>query len=434
MQSLPEPRFCANGARCVGFDPHTDKPTKLSRYTRGNVCNPCQEAESHEDFESARRLPTVTYWTIQSGDYPLKAQLAILKRNLVAQMLGAPGSFREAVHEVRNRWRIYDPPARLPPPSEEGQYPGPTGLDEKTVLHELYVMWSHHPHLPPITWGTRSPSGEIGHVTTWPTDRRTAYANLARRWELDLGHALFLGGAPEEHLYVNAPLRRVRLPWLRFAAACVLYNPPVEEATVFADYGGLPALPGEEGEEEPLLGVLTARQRIEPEKYHQVHEAAEKFIQEKMWECRRELPDDYSKAHFEVLERHGAELMALQDQVLGRFEEEMELNPPSGPYHIEFSPEKDRDRDVLKRLRAIRSREGLAPRPPHGAASKQPGSSRSGSPAAARGDNLLPVMCALLLQRPGLTRDWLADKLGLGVNRIKQLEKEGCNLLKACRP
>jgi hypothetical protein len=47
-----------------------------------------------------------------------------------------------------------------------------------------------------------------------------------------------------------------------------------------------------------------------------------------------------------------------------------------------------------------------------------------------RGEYLLPIMCALLLQKPGLTREWLAEELTLSPNRVDELRAEGQKLLK----
>jgi orotate phosphoribosyltransferase-like protein len=39
-------------------------------------------------------------------------------------------------------------------------------------------------------------------------------------------------------------------------------------------------------------------------------------------------------------------------------------------------------------------------------------------------------MCALLLQKPGLTTEWLAEELDLSKNRVEELESKGEKLLK----
>jgi hypothetical protein len=287
---------------------------------------------------------------------------------------------------------IVDPPTQLPPPCQEAYYPDPPGLDEQTSLEELYEMWSHHPHLPPITWGSLRRPDELH---TWPTDRRTAYDNLVLRWELDLRHLLFIGGVPEEQ--ARSKDWRIQLPWLRFAAACVLYRPPVEEAPAFAEFGGLPTLPREATEGDPLLGVQTERQRREAQKYARVHAATEEFTHERMWEDRRYLPDDYSKARFAIMSRHFGDLMELQDRVLEKFEQDMEQNPPPRDYYIKFNPAEDTWRDVLPRLKAIRKKEAHASegsRDAPGLPDLLPDLRRPTSQKAAEVDHLLPVRCA----------------------------------------
>ncbi|MBA3617322.1 MAG: hypothetical protein H0W52_14575 [Rubrobacteraceae bacterium] len=255
----------------------------------------------------------------------------------------------------------------------------------------------------------------------------------ARYEETDLRRALFLGGVPEDQIPRYGG--RLLLPWLRFAAACVLYRPPVEEAPTFAEYGGLPTLPGDEAEGEPILGVQTKRQRVEAQKYARVHEAVQTFVAERMWEHRKGLPDDYREARYAVMDLYFTDLMELQDRVLEEFERDMNWHPPSHKYYIEFDPKKDKDKDVKERLKAIRKREG----PPSkegdsrvlGTPGRQSDLSGSASPKAARGEHLLQVMCELLLRRPGLTPEWLASELGLSIRRVQELQKEGRELLGA---
>ena len=42
MGSVAEPRYCANGERCVRYDPTSGRAQKLSRYNAENVCEACQ--------------------------------------------------------------------------------------------------------------------------------------------------------------------------------------------------------------------------------------------------------------------------------------------------------------------------------------------------------------------------------------------------------
>jgi hypothetical protein len=45
MGSLAEPRYCANGAQCVNYDPAAHRPGKLNRYNNEPVCEACQREE-----------------------------------------------------------------------------------------------------------------------------------------------------------------------------------------------------------------------------------------------------------------------------------------------------------------------------------------------------------------------------------------------------
>ena len=43
MPSLTEPRRCARGPRCKGYDPTKNLPAQLPRYTEGDFCGQCRE-------------------------------------------------------------------------------------------------------------------------------------------------------------------------------------------------------------------------------------------------------------------------------------------------------------------------------------------------------------------------------------------------------
>jgi len=45
MGSVAEPRYCANGAQCVNYDPDAHRPGKLSRYNNEPVCEACRRDE-----------------------------------------------------------------------------------------------------------------------------------------------------------------------------------------------------------------------------------------------------------------------------------------------------------------------------------------------------------------------------------------------------
>jgi hypothetical protein len=201
----------------------------------------------------------------RSKEPSFEARLKLLKAELVLQLAVRRGKFWEAIEKVRAYWQIGDPQTQLPPESEDILLP--PILDEPGDLSKLHSIWSSHPLLRPLASGW---SRDPGKLKTWRSDWGTAYLNLKHRWQSDLVYVL-QRGIPEKYLeerppYVgNPPLPQQQLPWYRFAAACVLYDPPRNEnLPTFALYGGLPTLPGVGFKgEEPLLGVLTERQLLE---------------------------------------------------------------------------------------------------------------------------------------------------------------------------
>jgi hypothetical protein len=69
---------------------------------------------------NAVQNPTLTRRPrVSSEGKPREARIRLLKRDLVTQMLGKPGKFREAIKKVRSFWRIEVPPVHLPPESED---------------------------------------------------------------------------------------------------------------------------------------------------------------------------------------------------------------------------------------------------------------------------------------------------------------------------
>jgi hypothetical protein len=246
-----------------------------------------------------------------SKESPFEARIKLLKDGLILQLVARRGEFFEAIEKVREYWQIDDPPAQLPPQSEDSLLP--PSLDEPGDLSELHAMWTKHPLLRPLASGWRK---HPDRLKTWRSDWDTAYLNLKARWHLDLLYVL-RRGVPEKYLeerppYVGSPpLSQPLLPWYRFAAACVLCNPPRnEQLPTFALYGGLPTPPGEgTAGEEPVLGVLTERQVlervIEAEQQHMLTE----MIAKRLWKHRSELSDlDYHQATLEVLRRFGPEM------------------------------------------------------------------------------------------------------------------------------
>lgn len=113
----------------------------------------------------------------------------------------------------------------------------------------------------------------------------------------------------------------------------------------------------------------------------------------------------------EVLRRFPGEFEVDQERLTReQCEREIELDPPRN-YYIPFDPEETTNDEVLKTLSAIRAREGST------RAGRNPDS------------DLLPVMCALLLNKPGWTAELLADQLGVSKTRVGELGKDGLELL-----
>jgi hypothetical protein len=266
------------------------------------------------------------------------ARLKLLKDGLVLQLVARRGEFWDGVEKIRSYWQIDNPPAQLPRESKDILLP--PSLDEPGDLSELRMMWSTHPLLRPLASGWRRHPNKL---KTWRSDWGTAYLNLKDRWQSDLFYVLQCG-VPEKYLkerppYVgNPPLSQQLLPWYRFAAACVLYNPPRnEKLPTFALYGGLPTLPGEGTTgESSIPGVLTERHLQEQAFEAEQQRALDGMIGEKLWELRSELGNlDYHQAQLEVLRRYGPEMV----HELKRLKEDYKFNTKRKPpqrYYVEL--------------------------------------------------------------------------------------------------
>ncbi len=278
-----------------------------------------------------------------------------LKDDLVVELYLGRGTYWEAVEKARKEWLINDPPVQLPPESEDILLP--PCLGGARDLSELHAVWAHHPDLPPLMGGPRD---DPASYTVWVSNWDIAYSNLKRHWELDLKLVLN-AGVPEKYLKESPPrigsppLSEALVPWYRFAAACVLYNPPGEALPAFAEYGG-----------RAIPGVLTRYELQEQRVQRAVCDAIDAAVFEKAWELRGELPDDLNRAKAEVHRRFLDELVTEEDQV----REELELHfeeHPTPPYYVAFDPKENTNKTVEKKLSAIRAKEGLTPpggRPP----------------------------------------------------------------------
>ncbi len=406
---------CERGDRCVRYDPKTGKAEKLSIYNRDNVCNHCQKADRDEEFHAHQRGFAGKYEYLRYKGNPHKARLMALKRRCVAQMLGKPGDFREAVEEVRARWRV-DAPAELPPDAEGILYP--PGL--------RYVQF--HAKDREILY---PPCGEDPRAEC--EAGCTACVNRRRLWQNDLMWIL-LHGVSDKHLKswvpsVDAsgdahadypPVPRQLIPWYKFAAACVLFDVPrTEEAARFADYGGLPTPTKSENEEEPTIRVLSPSEVRNRELVRLEQGALDEFVSRKMWELRSELGElDYDQARHEALRRYLSEAEGECDRTRWEYELRKEIDRDPASYYVEFVPGEHRDQDVLNALKTIRRKEGV-----EGDAGPKPGEPR---------DDLLPVLCAVLLEqgyRSELLGDWLQRSMktaeDLGRRGQRDLESKG---------
>jgi len=342
---------------------------KLPSSSKSEICDRCRKADADADFEAHQRGLSFTYEFLRYDGNP-KAHFELLKRNFVAQKLASQGRLPEAIREIRTRWGI-NPLAQLP---QSEDIPYPPGVEELIGSKEPYAAYADlkerlrggRHYIALLRGDLRnlhyiSPPGD-------PEELHTIYSNLKTGWHTDLHWVLLCGGVPEKYLekpppYVgNPPISTQLLPWYRFAAGCVLYDVPrLEDALAFAEYGGLPPLPGEEAEEEPILGVLTERQLREERMMHDINAALDELILEKMWELRSELGEDPRRARYEIMGLFPNELYAEETRVREEYQLEMELNPPRR-YYIEVVPGETREKAVCKRFSAIWAKEKDSPK------------------------------------------------------------------------
>ena len=106
-----------------------------------------------------------------------------------------------------------------------------------------------------------------------------------------------------------------------------------------------------------------------------------------------------SRYHRELEERQG--LLKW-----GWYKWEAGLNPPR--YYVPFDPTEDTKKDIDQFVNAINEKEGRTPK----------GGRRAD-------DDLLPVMCAALLEKRAWSPELLADKLRISAKRVRELAKEG---------
>jgi hypothetical protein len=170
----------------------------------------------------------------------------------------------------------------------------------------------------------------------------------------------------------------------------------------------LPLLPGEETGDEPIPSVLIERVLREGEVDLRVRNEINYEISEKAWELHSKLGErDFRGAIGTVRSRYQRELDARQNWLKWQwYAPEAELDPPR--YYITFDPIEDTRKDVGRVLTVINEKVGPAQK-----AGRRPQ------------DDLLPVMCAVLPEKPGWSLELLADQLGLSVKRVRELAREG---------
>jgi hypothetical protein len=398
MGNVPE-RYCARGEQCKLYDTGSGRSQRLGRYHEGDICDRCSRAMADEDLEAHQSTPSVIYEPVRHNENPRRARLVVMKRNLVAQLIARRGDFWEDIKYIRRRWQLDPVPTQLPPDSEDILYPQQMPA-QQPPRPSAFILPSNRVQVHIVN------PGDQELYAARPYDRGT--------WESEL-YDVLLRSVPEKYLqakpppYTGGPCPPERLlPWLQFAAACVLYDPPLEQAPALADYGGLPLLPGKETGDEPIPGVLIEHNLREGEVDLRVHNDINYEISEKVWELRSKLGEgDFEGAMSIVRSRYHRELEERKGLLKSRwYKLEAETDPPR--YYVPFDPTEDTKKDIDRTVNAINEKEGRTPK----------GGRRAD-------DDLLPVMCALLLEKPGWSPELLADQLRMSAKRVRELAKEG---------
>jgi hypothetical protein len=185
----------------------SEKPSPVSR--PGDLCEKCRrqdmDAGGQGDFANDDRPQQASSdefhreLSSDAGDH-----ISQLKRELLIALVGEKGTFYEAVADLRRR-RGITPIEGLPP-------------HDPTHVNVLL------PGNAPEVLSDGSYSEEL--------------SEYSYRWRQDLD-AIIWQEVPERLRYGFL----LRVPWEKFVAACVLYDPPLEGLQKFAEYGG----PGPQG-------------------------------------------------------------------------------------------------------------------------------------------------------------------------------------------
>lgn len=364
MESLPEQRFCARGEQCSQYE-FLDSPAKLGRYNNGELCEPCQQQDNGSSNTRTKERETRQKAQAQDGHRRLESksggQILQRKRDLIADLATEKESFFDAVSDVRRRWRI-EPIRALPEPTPNLPLP-PNELDRVIPQCEMPIpeVQENTPEWTEFVYAWRQ---ELRPIIIEEVPDRFRYENLFHYWE-------------------------------RFISACILYDPPTEELSQFADF----AQPGDQG-----LGVLEELAAQQEDLHYKIPLMTAPPI--------RTLRDPFEEAQIEssywqsvitrVGERHFWALgIDLWDVVLDVIRSDDELakernlrrhqNRPR--YYIDID-EFTAEEDVRSAFRQIRATQ---PQRPTGRSKR---------------DRLTCIQCAILHDRQGWTYEHLVEVHG----------------------
>lgn len=237
-----------------------------------------------------------------------KTRLTEVKKEMALRLASRGGKIWEAISEARRSWDLHDVPAQLPPESPDSDV-----LIPESVGKPANTTWEY-----------------------------TAWLNRKRAWYESIRDVLTAAGVEKYLLYGaeprmagNPPLPESWLPWYRFGAACILYDPPRSpDLPKFAEYGGL-VLPTQ---------FFTSHDLLCREMEHEISRAMQEHIFRRMWELRSELREqDYEAASREVLRRYEQELRGIEERTRAQYEDMIELDEQPPTYYVELDPQATQD-------------------------------------------------------------------------------------------
>ena len=365
MATTSNTRYCANGDRCVLYDPEDGKLAKLNRHNTDDICGACRERERDAQLESARRGPHAASRTprregrtrsrtgadgreAEHLSSSAEAEIYDLKADLTISLYARRGPFWEMVKDVRERWGI-EPKVVVPSPTMGGTSDPETGLREP------------NPFLP-----EDMPDRFL--LEWWIDLRRLQEQEIPEKYR-DTG----LGS-----------------DWHRFFAVCVLYDPPDTELSAFAEVVGPepeafldPRAPDDLPKEDIRMLKPPVKTRLELTGSNDWR-----------WDC---ILYSWGEALREAFLDPGEVLSDLERRSPGfinRYHRKVERD--SSCFYIEVDERTTKD-DVVKAHRMIREvQEGRTPR---------------GAPER---DRLIAVRCAILKDQHNWEYRAIAERFGLG--------------------